>query len=53
MEQKNSWNSFEQTGKISDYLLYKGYENKALTTSEASDNADKNSGHSIETTEYR
>ena len=54
MNENNSWDAFENSGKIFDYLTYKGYgyTDKAKT-SEVIINADKNTGDYIKTAQYR
>jgi len=54
MDENNAWNTFENSGKIFDYLAYKGYQNTDnVKTSEAIVNANKNTGNSIKTPQYR
>lgn len=55
MEDKNTWTEFEKSGKINDYLAYKGYQQTDnVQLSEALiNNADKNPGDSVKTAEYR
>lgn len=54
---KNSWETFENTGKINDYLAFKASEKMIISDgmkpAEAINNADKNAGNGVETTQYR
>ena len=53
--QLNSWENFEISGKINDYIKYKQSENitNQIKPAEALINADKNSRDCFKTTEYR
>lgn len=54
MDEKNAWITFEHSGKISDYLLYRGYNsNEIQTTSEAATHADQNTRNRDKTPQYR
>ena len=42
---QNRWNTFENSGRVADYLYYKGIGGKSLPTSRGiSENADNNGG---------
>lgn len=54
MDEKNAWITFEHSGKIKDYLRYKGYQiNENQFTSEAATYADQNTRNRNKTPEYR
>lgn len=53
MDEKNAWNAFEKSGKITDYLVYKGYHTtETATLSEASIHANKDTRNCYQTTKY-
>lgn len=45
-----AWKSFEQSGKVSDYLKYNEYKQDTTTMSKVGTNAAKDQGNNFKTT---